>query len=89
MQLMQLDLPAPVAPATSRWGIVARFIMTARPAMSRPTATSSGCTAFLASGAARMSPRDTRCRLWLGTSTPMADRPGMGARIRTSGDAMA
>ena len=89
MQLMQLDLPAPVAPATSRWGIVDRFIITARPAMSRPTATSSGWVAFLASGEARMSPSDTRCRLWLGTSTPMAERPGMGARMRTSAEAMA
>ena len=26
---------------------------------------------------------------WLGTSTPMAERPGMGARMRTSADAMA
>ena len=25
MQLMPLDLPAPVAPAISRWGVVARF----------------------------------------------------------------
>ena len=36
IELMQLDLPAPVAPATRRCGIVAKFISTARPEMSRP-----------------------------------------------------
>ena len=41
-ELMQLDLPAPVAPAMSTWGMAARFSITARPAMSRPTATSNG-----------------------------------------------
>ena len=35
---MQLDLPAPVAPAMRMCGISARLAMTARPAMSRPTA---------------------------------------------------
>ena len=75
-ELMQLDLPAPVAPAMSRCGIVARFISTAVPSMSRPTATSSGWLARLASGEARMSPRATSWRSLLGTSTPMAWRPG-------------
>ena len=32
---------------------------------------------------------DTSWRVRFGTSTPMADLPGMGARMRTSGDAMA
>jgi hypothetical protein len=31
IELMQLDLPAPVAPAMRMWGIVARFISTALP----------------------------------------------------------
>ena len=88
-ELRQLDLPAPVAPAMRRWGMVARFIITALPLMSRPTATSSGWVARLASGEARMSPRATICRSVLGTSTPMACRPGIGARMRTSGDAIA
>ena len=89
MQLMQLDLPAPVAPAISRWGVVARLRNTDRPAMSLPIATSSGWVAVLASGEARMSPRLTSWRVWLGTSTPMAERPGIGARMRTSVAAMA
>ena len=84
MQFRPLDLPAPVAPAMSRWGVVARFIITARPAMSLPMPTSSGWVAALASGDDRRSPRATRWRWLLGTSTPMAERPGMGARMRTS-----
>ena len=45
MQLMPLDLPAPVAPAISRCGVVARSRNTALPAMSLPMATSSGSVA--------------------------------------------
>ncbi len=86
---MQDDLPEPVDPDTRTWGISARLATTARPAMSRPRATSSGWVALPASGEARMSPSATRTRRRLGTSTPMADFPGIGARIRTSGDAMA
>ncbi len=84
MLLIQLDLPAPVWPAMSTCGNVARFENTARPAMSRPIATSSGCFVFFASGLLRMSPRVTSGRILLGTSTPIALRPGMGARMRTS-----
>ena len=46
MQLMPLDLPAPVAPAISRCGVDDRSMNTARPAMSLPTATSSGWVAW-------------------------------------------
>ena len=46
MQLMPLDLPAPVAPAISRCGVVARSRNTALPAMSLPMATSSGPVAW-------------------------------------------
>ena len=88
-ELMHDDLPAPVAPAMRTWGMVARLASTARPLMSRPTATSSGWLARRASSEPRMSPRATTWRLALGTSTPMAWRPGMGARMRTSGEAMA
>ena len=35
------------------------------------------------------SPSATSVRCRLGTSTPIAERPGIGARIRTSGEAMA
>ncbi len=89
MQLMPLDLPAPVAPAISRCGVVARSRNTALPAMSLPTATSSGPVAAAASGDASRSPSATSWRVWLGTSTPIAERPGIGARMRTSTAAIA
>ena len=66
------------------WGVAARFKNTARPAMSLPTATSSGCVAARASGDEMRSPRETSWRTSFGTSTPTADFPGIGARIRTS-----
>ena len=84
MLLMQLDLPAPVAPAMRTCGNVARLASTDLPAMSRPIPTSSGCTARFASSVARMSPRVTIGRSRFGTSTPIALRPGIGARMRTS-----
>ena len=88
-EFRQLDLPAPVAPAMSTCGIAARFIMIERPLMSRPMATSSGWVALRASSLMRMSPRETIWRRAFGTSTPIACLPGMGARMRTSGVAMA
>ena len=88
-ELRHDDLPAPVAPAMRMWGIWARFISTARPLMSRPTATSRGWRAARASAERRMSPSFTTSRSTLGTSTPTARWPGMGARILTSGEAMA
>ena len=88
-ELMQLLLPAPVAPAMSTCGSVARSIITERPSMSRPRPTARvGCDAC-ASGAERTSPRVTSSRCLFGTSTPIALRPGIGARMRTSGDAIA
>ena len=89
MEFMHDDLPDPVAPEIKMCGISARFAMTARPAMSRPIATSSGWVAACPSLESRMSRRETSWRVRFGTSTPMADLPGMGARMRTSGDAMA
>ena len=44
---------------------------------------------FAASGAASTSPRVTMMRSLFGTSTPTALRPGIGARMRTSSDAIA
>ena len=91
MEFMHDDFPEPVAPEIRMCGISARFAMTARPAMSRPMATSSGCVVAVgrASFDSRMSRSETSWRVRFGTSTPMADLPGIGARMRTSGDAMA
>ena len=88
-ELRHDDLPAPVAPAMRMWGMAARLAMMALPSMSRPMATSSGCVAERASELVRMSPTVTSCLRTLGISTPMACLPGMGARMRTSGVAMA
>ena len=76
------DLPAPVVPATSRWGILARSAPIARPAMSLPSQTVSGDQS--AGGSWKTSPRWTIRRRALGTSTPTACLPGIGARIRMS-----
>ena len=91
MEFMHDDFPEPVAPEMRMCGISARFAITARPAMSRPMATSSGWDEAVGrvSFASRMSRRETSWRVRFGTSTPMADLPGMGARMRTSGEAMA
>jgi len=88
-QLSTLDLPAPVAPAISRCGVVEMLRNTGLPAMSLPTPTSSGCCADFDSGAVSRSPSDTRSRESLGTSMPIAERPGMGATMRTSVAAIA
>ena len=42
MELIITDLPEPVVPATSMWGIFARSATTGLPPESLPTATSSG-----------------------------------------------
>ncbi len=88
-ELMHEDFPAPVAPEMSRCGISARLTMTARPAISRPNATSNGWVARRASSEPSTSPRVTSSLRRFGTSTPIADRPGIGARILTSGEAIA
>ncbi len=88
-ELMAELFPAPVAPEISTWGISPRFTTTVRPAMSRPIGTSSGWVAAMDSSEASRSPSATKERCRLGTSTPIAERPGIGARMRTSGEAMA
>ena len=42
MELIMTDLPEPVVPATSMWGILEMSAMTGRPEESRPMATSRG-----------------------------------------------
>ena len=85
----RLDLPAPVAPAISTCGIVARFTICASPWMSLPSATVSGWVACFAALDRRMSPSITKSRWRFGTSMPIADLPGIGAMMRTSGVASA
>ena len=87
--LMQLDFPAPVWPGDEEVRHRREVEHGERPAMSRPSPTSSGWVACCASGEARMSPSVTSWRCLFGTSTPIALRPGIGARMRTSGLAIA
>ena len=46
MVLRPTDLPEPVVPATSKWGILARSAITGSPPMVLPSATDSGARAF-------------------------------------------
>ena len=78
------DLPAPVAPATKRCGIFARFAQTKFPSTSLPSATSMGCRSWPATVERRTSPNATISRSVFGISIPTADLPGIGDRIRTS-----
>ncbi len=87
--LIRLDFPAPVAPAINRWGISARFTSTERPCTSFPSATCSGLVESRAAFEPRTSPSITKSRTLFGTSTPIADLPGIGAMMRTSGVASA
>ena len=81
--LTQPDLPAPVVPATSRCGIFARSAPIALPATSLPSQTVSGDQS--SGGVAGRRRRGGRSRrLRLGTSTPTACLPGIGARMRMS-----
>ena len=60
MELMKLDLPEPVAPATKRCGILVRSAVTKWPSTSLPTPVSIGFGSFLAlsgSEARRQAPR--------------------------------
>ena len=83
MVLMQTDLPEPVAPAISRWGILARSQTMGVPAMSLPSATTRGLLALRMGSDSSTSRRVTVARCLLGTSTPTRDLPGMGASMRT------
>ena len=81
------DLPAPVVPATSRCGILARSAPIERPATSLPSHTVSGDQS--GGGAWKTSPRWTIRRRAFGTSMPTACLPGIGARMRISDAASA
>ena len=95
--LTQPDFPEPVVPATSRCGMRARSVQTALPAMSLPSQTDSGeappaagpCRPPLAIFALEDVAEVDHAVRWLGTSTPTACLPGIGARIRMSVEASA
>ncbi len=81
---MQTDLPEPVAPAISIWGILAMSVTTTLPAISFPTAKAILDGKFWNSGLSSRSRRATIMVSLLGTSIPIAALPGIGASIRIS-----
>ncbi len=89
IELMKLDLPEPVAPATRRWGILARLATTKPPSTSLPSPTIIGWWSLRALLDRSTSPRETISLSTLGISMPMALLPGMGLRMRTSAEATA
>ena len=89
IELMKLDLPEPVAPATSRCGIFARLATTKPPSTSLPRPTTIGWWSAREVPERSTSPRETISLSRLGISMPIADLPGIGERIRTSAEATA
>ena len=83
-ELIIEDLPAPVAPATNRCGIFAKFAQIKFPSTSLPSAITIGWVSFPATDERKTSPSDTISRSVFGISIPTADFPGIGERIRTS-----
>ena len=83
MEFMHTDLPEPVAPAISTWGILPISATFTAPAMSLPSATVSGLAAVRKVSEPSSSRMPTTLTLRLGTSMPTAALPGMGASMRT------
>ena len=75
--------PLPVAPATSKCGIVARSAHTGSPAMSRPIARISSPSVRRKGRDSRSSRMTTASRCSFGISIPTFPLPGMGASTRT------
>src|SRR3989344_4754189 len=83
MAWMVTDLPAPVAPAKRRWGILARFAKCEWPEISLPSETKSGRELLEYCSSEMREPRPMIDLSVLGTSIPTRDLPGIGASIRT------
>ena len=83
-ELMQDDLPDPVAPATRTCGIFARLAQTKPPSTSLPRPTIIGWCCAAATRDRSTSPSETISLSRLGISIPIADLPGIGDRMRTS-----
>ena len=77
---MHTDLPMPVAPATSRCGILARSATRGRPTASRPRMT--GMAMVAGSMASTRSRITTASLMRLGTSMPIVVLFGSGATMR-------
>ena len=82
--LIHTDLPEPVAPAISIWGILAISATTVLPAISLPTAKAMLELNSRNSLLSKRSRSATVIFSLFGTSIPMAALPGIGASIRIS-----
>ena len=83
-ELIIEDLPAPVAPATNKCGIFARFAHRKDPSTSLPKAINIGCGSLEETEDLSTSPRATISRSEFGISIPTADLPGIGESILIS-----
>ena len=82
IELMQTDLPMPVAPAISRWGILAMSKIIGAPPTSLPRQTVRRLLASLKLLSSISSRSATVETTLFGTSMPTAALPGMGASMR-------
>ena len=79
MVLMPTDLPEPVVPAIRRWGMRERSTVTNSPPIFLPSASASRASVSWKSGDSSSSRSTTISRRSLGSSMPMALRPGTTA----------
>ena len=83
MELTHTDLPEPVVPAMSRWGMEEMSPTATLPAMSLPRAMDRGLFAARNSSESMISRMQTESVFRLGTSMPTAGLLGIGASMRT------
>jgi len=88
-ELMHEDSPHPWRPRMSTWGISARLTKHGAAGDVAPSGHLERVDGRVGLVGGEDVARETSWRWRFGTSTPMADFPGMGARMRTSGDAIA
>ena len=81
--LTATDLPEPVDPATSKWGIRPKSKLRAEPSTALPRGTSKSLLGSVLD-CSQSSRKETVAISELGTSIPTKDFPGIGASIRTS-----
>ncbi len=74
--LIATDLPEPVVPAISRWGILARLATIGSPPISLPSASGRRMLVSPKSRLERISRSTTFSRWALGSSIPITERPG-------------
>ena len=82
MALSPTDFPCPVAPAMSRWGILARSTTKVSLEMVFPRAMGNSISAFWKRGEAITLLIETMVAFLFGTSIPIVPFPGIGAMIR-------